>query len=95
MLKKSLVAACAITLGTVSLTACGSSGSGGSGDSGDDSITMGFAQVGAESGWRTANTKSIKETAKAEDVNLKFSDASRSRRTRSRRSAPTSSRRWT
>ena len=75
MLKKSLVAACAITLSTFSLTACGSSGSGGSDESGDDSITMGFAQVGAESGWRTANTKSIKETAKAEDVNLKFSDA--------------------
>ena len=75
MLKKSLVAACAITLGTFSLTACGSSGSGGSGDSGDDSITMGFAQVGAESGWRTANTKSIKESAKAEGVDLKFSDA--------------------
>ena len=66
MLKKSLVAACAITLGTFSLTACGSSGSGGSGDSGDsgdDAITMGFAQVGAESGWRTANTKSIQEAA--------------------------------
>jgi len=75
VLKKSLVAACAITLSTFSLTACGSSGSGGSDESGDDSITMGFAQVGAESGWRTANTKSIKETAKAEDVNLKFSDA--------------------
>ena len=61
MLKKSLVAAAAITLSTISLTACGSSGSDSSG--GSDEITMGFAQVGAESGWRTANTKSIKETA--------------------------------
>ncbi len=26
---------------------------------------MGFSQVGAESGWRTANTKSIQEAAKA------------------------------
>ena len=77
MLKKSLVAACAITLGTVSLTACGSSGSGGDSASGgsNGTITMGFAQVGAESGWRTANTKSIQETAKADDVDLKFSDA--------------------
>ena len=75
MLKKSLVAACAITLGSFSLTACGSSGSGGSSGGDDDSITMGFAQVGAESGWRTANTKSIKETAKSEGVELKFSDA--------------------
>jgi len=38
-------------------------------------IVMGFAQVGAESGWRTANTKSIQEAAKAANVDLKFSDA--------------------
>jgi ABC-type sugar transport system substrate-binding protein len=36
---------------------------------------MGFAQVGAESGWRTANTKSIQETAEKEGIDLKFSDA--------------------
>jgi simple sugar transport system substrate-binding protein len=36
---------------------------------------MGFSQVGAESGWRTANTKSIQEAAKAAGVDLKFSDA--------------------
>jgi ABC-type sugar transport system substrate-binding protein len=36
---------------------------------------MGFAQVGAESGWRTANTKSIQETAEAEGIDLKFTDA--------------------
>ena len=36
---------------------------------------MGFAQVGAESGWRTANTKSIQEAAKAAGIDLKFSDA--------------------
>jgi len=78
VLKKSLVAACAITLSTLSLAACGSSDSGddsGSGDGGDGSLTMGFAQVGAESGWRTANTKSIKESAESEGVDLKFSDA--------------------
>ncbi len=38
-------------------------------------IVMGFAQVGAESGWRTANTKSIQAAAKAANVDLKFSDA--------------------
>ena len=38
-------------------------------------IVMGFAQVGAESGWRTANTKSIQDAAKAANVDLKFSDA--------------------
>ena len=41
----------------------------------DKSFTMGFAQVGAESEWRTANSESIKSTAKAQGVNLKFSDA--------------------
>ncbi|MGW1518498.1 ABC transporter substrate-binding protein [Streptomyces sp. NPDC002287] len=38
-------------------------------------ITMGFAQVGAESGWRTANTKSVQEAAKKAGIQLKFSDA--------------------
>jgi galactofuranose transport system substrate-binding protein len=55
------------------LTACGS-GDGGSGAD-DGTITMGFAQVGAESGWRTANTKSIQDAAKAAGIDLKFSDA--------------------
>uniref|UniRef100_UPI003F78BA59 ABC transporter substrate-binding protein n=1 Tax=Streptosporangium sp. LJ11 TaxID=3436927 RepID=UPI003F78BA59 len=36
---------------------------------------MGFSQVGAESGWRTANTKSVQESAKTAGVELKFSDA--------------------
>ncbi len=36
---------------------------------------MGFAQVGAESGWRTANTTSIQDSAKESDVDLKFTDA--------------------
>ncbi|WP_201000736.1 ABC transporter substrate-binding protein [Paenibacillus glycanilyticus] len=46
----------------------------GSGD-GDKKITLGFSQVGAESGWRTANTKSIQESAKEAGFDLKFSDA--------------------
>lgn len=41
----------------------------------DKKITLGFAQVGAESGWRTANTKSIQESAEAAGFDLKFSDA--------------------
>ncbi|TCI96880.1 ABC transporter substrate-binding protein [Aeromicrobium sp. IC_218] len=77
MLKKTLIAASAIPLTVLSLTACGSDSSSGDGggSEGGGSITMGFAQVGAESGWRTANTKSIQESAKAEDVDLKFTDA--------------------
>ena len=38
-------------------------------------IVLGFSQVGAESGWRTANTESIKEAAAAAGIELKFSDA--------------------
>jgi galactofuranose transport system substrate-binding protein len=41
----------------------------------DKKITLGFAQVGAESAWRTANTVSVKQAAKDAGVNLKFSDA--------------------
>jgi simple sugar transport system substrate-binding protein len=38
-------------------------------------ITLGFAQVGAESEWRTANTESIKKAAADAGIVLKFSDA--------------------
>jgi galactofuranose transport system substrate-binding protein len=58
------------------LAACGG-GDDGAGSSGSDDgkITLGFSQVGAESGWRTANTKSIQDSAKAAGIDLKFSDA--------------------
>ncbi|MET7461376.1 ABC transporter substrate-binding protein [Nonomuraea sp. NPDC005501] len=62
-------------LAAVTVAGCGG-GSGGSGSGGGDgSITMGFSQVGAESGWRTANTKSVQEAAKTAGITLKFSDA--------------------
>ncbi len=38
-------------------------------------ITLGFSQVGAESGWRTANSKSVQDAAKESGFDLKFSDA--------------------
>jgi simple sugar transport system substrate-binding protein len=38
-------------------------------------LTVGYAQLGAESEWRNANTASIKETAEQLGINLKFSDA--------------------
>ncbi|MER7557196.1 ABC transporter substrate-binding protein [Nocardioides sp. NPDC126508] len=69
-MKKTLIALCVLAVGGMSLSACGSS------EGADDgSITMGFAQVGAESGWRTANTTSIQESAKEAGIDLKFSDA--------------------
>jgi ABC-type sugar transport system substrate-binding protein len=71
-----VAAAAATALLTVGLAACG--GSSGSAPAGggasSDALTLGFAQVGAESGWRTANTKSIQDSAAAAGVNLKFSD---------------------
>ena len=38
-------------------------------------LVVGFAQVGAESGWRTANTESIKSEAQKRGIDLRFSDA--------------------
>jgi len=60
-----------------SLAACGSGSAKTADPAGgkDKAITMGFAQVGAESGWRTANTKSVQESAKAAGITLMFSDA--------------------
>jgi simple sugar transport system substrate-binding protein len=42
---------------------------------GSKTITLGFSQVGSESGWRTANSESVKSAAKEAGYNLKFSDA--------------------
>ena len=39
------------------------------------SRTVGFAQVGAESGWRTANTENIQSSFADAGIELKFSDA--------------------
>lgn len=38
-------------------------------------LVVGFSQVGAESEWRTANTRSIKDAAKQAGVTLRFADA--------------------
>ena len=73
MLKRLSAAALGLVV-AAGLAACGGDdGSGGGSD--DGKITMGFAQVGAESGWRTANTQSIQESAKTDGITLKFSDA--------------------
>ncbi|WP_232534300.1 ABC transporter substrate-binding protein [Plantactinospora sp. KBS50] len=55
------------------MAACGNSDTGSSGD--DSKIVLGFSQVGAESGWRTANTTSIKDAASEAGIELKFDDA--------------------
>ncbi|GIN71396.1 LacI family transcriptional regulator [Bacillus sp. J14TS2] len=70
------------------LAACGQESSskgetGGTATTGNDTekngtpgkIVVGFSQVGAESGWRTAETESIKETlGNSDEFELKFSD---------------------
>ena len=38
-------------------------------------LVVGYAQIGAESDWRTGNTESVKETADKLGIELKFSDA--------------------
>jgi ABC-type sugar transport system substrate-binding protein len=83
MLTRKLAVATAGIISVAMLAACGQGGgTGGTGGSsaapgggGGEPITLGFSQVGAESGWRTANTKSIQESAKTAGIDLKFSDA--------------------
>jgi simple sugar transport system substrate-binding protein len=45
------------------------------GEKGYEDLIIGFAQLGAESEWRVANTNSIKETAEQLGVELRFYDA--------------------
>jgi ABC-type sugar transport system substrate-binding protein len=79
LIRNKLLAAVTASVAALGLAACGGSGDGGGGGGGagggDDTITMGFAQVGAESGWRTANTESIQSSAEAAGIDLQFSDA--------------------
>ncbi len=72
--KRVMAAAAAAVLATATLSACGG-GDGGDSGGGDGKLVLGFSQVGAESGWRTANTKSIKDSAAEAGIELKFTDA--------------------
>lgn len=73
MLRKSTTVLLAAVIAVAGLAACSKKEPGGSSD--DGKLTLGFSQVGAESGWRTANTKSVQEAAAAAGIDLKFSDA--------------------
>jgi galactofuranose transport system substrate-binding protein len=44
-------------------------------DAAGKKLTVGFSQIGAESAWRTAETRSIKEEAEKRGVDLRSSDA--------------------
>ncbi|GGE98019.1 ABC transporter substrate-binding protein [Mycetocola zhadangensis] len=76
VVKKIFGPVAAIGVLVLALTGCAQSGGGesdGPKDPGD--IVVGFAQVGAESGWRTANTTDIKAAFEEAGIPLKFSDA--------------------
>ena len=64
------VAAVAATL--IALTGCAGGADAGSGS---DEIVVGFSQVGAESGWRTANTISIQGAFEDAGIELKWNAA--------------------
>ena len=57
------------SLAAFSLTACSKKS-----DSADGQLKVGFAQTGAESAWRTANTQSMRAEAEKRGVDLKFAD---------------------
>jgi ABC-type sugar transport system substrate-binding protein len=74
MLKRMWLGAAAALL-VAGTTACANSDTGGGSSADTGKIVLGFSQVGAESGWRTANTTSIKDAAAAAGIDLKFDDA--------------------
>jgi len=67
---KKLISGLAIA-GAFALALTGCSGGGAGAGGGDDVITVGFAQTGSESGWRSANTESMK-TAFSEENGFKL-----------------------
>ncbi|WP_211195946.1 ABC transporter substrate-binding protein [Agromyces sp. H66] len=75
---KKLIGLAAAGAMLVALAGCASEGGGAAAESGPkplDELVVGFAQVGAESGWRTANTKDIQAAFEEAGIELKFSDA--------------------
>ncbi|WP_198586831.1 ABC transporter substrate-binding protein [Glycomyces xiaoerkulensis] len=76
MLRKAIVGlgAGALLFGSA---ACGADDGDGSGGDSGEGLVVGFAQVGAESAWRTANSDSVQAAAEADDRidELKFVDA--------------------
>jgi simple sugar transport system substrate-binding protein len=63
---KKLISGIAV-VGALALTLTGCAGGGAGGGADDGVITVGFAQTGSESGWRAANTESMKAAFSAEN----------------------------
>jgi ABC-type sugar transport system substrate-binding protein len=75
-MKKQLIGIAAAGAMLLALSGCASSGGAtAEGPKPLDELVVGFAQVGAESGWRTANTKDIQAAFEEAGIELKFSDA--------------------
>ena len=80
-MKKKLIAVTAAVGMLIGLAGCASGGGDGGAAAGSgepkavEELVVGFAQVGAESGWRTANTKDIQAAFEDAGIELKFSDA--------------------
>jgi ABC-type sugar transport system substrate-binding protein len=72
--RRQAVAVLTASLLAAGMAACGNSDTGNT-PAANKPIVLGFSQVGAESGWRTANTNSIKDAAKTAGIDLKFDDA--------------------
>lgn len=73
-LLRPLFASAVLLLG---LSGCGKSGSettAAGGATPGKKLTVGFAQTGAESAWRTANTNSMRDEAERRGIELKFAD---------------------
>jgi len=71
MIRNSLLA----LAGAAILAACSGGTDKPAGDGAAKPIVLGFSQIGAESEWRTANTKSVQDSAAEAGIQLKFSDA--------------------
>jgi galactofuranose transport system substrate-binding protein len=70
MMRKQMLSGLAfLGVAALALTGCSSSAGDDSagGGGGDDVITVGFAQTGSESGWRSANTESMKAAFSADN----------------------------
>ena len=73
-LTASLAAVAVLALASCKRESADHAAPGGAAKSGQK-LTVGFAQVGAESDWRVAESKSIKDEAAKRGIDLKFSDA--------------------
>lgn len=66
-----LAAVTILGVAAAALTGCSAA----NGEQGPGRIVVGFSQVGAENGWRTANTEDIQSAFAAAGITLRFSDA--------------------